>query len=1545
MHDSLALDQFLQHGVNKELRMQLRLFKPKTLSGAIQNAIELEILHKIESGTSAVSSNCSPSTAQPVMGPSNCDVMEAIDQLRREVSELKGLSGNKRFNRPIDGPDRGYNRSNTKCWKCERFGHTKYECKSQKATQSPRSVAYYQPSGAYNGNKPERGTLQAVGCSYFLPIHIGDVPCDLLIDCGAQVSIIHKRVWDQINSKNPQTMQTCHTMLKVANGGTMHVIGKWKTVVTIQNLHLAVEFVVAKDALQDALAGTDFLQQYAGTINIADRSCTLMGRKFSLIASDDGAQIQRVVVDKNTVIPPRSEVIIPGKVEGQQYSGKEVFLEPVYNDKSELIIGRSLGCSQHGQVPVRVANVTSEPQVMYSGTLLGILHHDISVAPSNLITNLKSPNVQTTGFNSSHNNHCTWTSDQLKNELGLDNRGLDNFQIQNAINLLMQYECVFSSGDNDLGCTTAARHHIDTRQAPPIRMGPRRIPIHFQKNFDDQLHDLCSRGLVSPSSSPWAAPVVLVKKKDGGVRLCVDYRKLNDITVKDAYPLPRIDDTLDLLSNARWFSTLDLTSGYWQVEVHPADRHKTAFVTSHGLFQINVMPFGLCNAPSTFQRLMDIVLADLQGTACLVYLDDIIVIGRTWDEHLQRLSCVLQKLKEAKLKVKPSKCKLFCEKVRYLGHVISSAGVEPDPEKVTTITQWPVPQNIKELRSFLGLASYYRKFIEGFAHIADPLHKLAEKGAKFIWSKACGDAFLELKRRLLSAPIMAYPDPQLPFILDTDASETGIGAVLSQIQDGHERVISYASRALTKPERKYATTRKELLAVVIFTRYYRHYLLGRHFTVRTDHNSLKWLHTFHEPEGQLARWLEQLSMFDYVVEHRAGRHHQNADALSRRPYSETQSSTSEPPSCSAENSITQPVHVTPVDLKSAQDLDNDICQLKEWIMAGETSLPTEAHSSPHQNVFRKHWSNLSIRSGLLVRKTHGDDPRQAKFQIVVPRRAVPVILEMLHNDKTGGHLGVYKVTGKVIARYFWPSWRKDVKAWCKTCTICGARKNEKKTARAPMVSSQTDRPLQRVALDILVPLPETHKGNKYILVIGDYFSKWAEGFPLPGQEAKTVTKTLVEDFICHYGVPRSLHTDQGRNFESKVFKDMCSMLGIHKTRTTPYHPQSDGFVERFNRTLLTMLSSFVEDHQRDWDDILPYVMMTYRSTVQSSTGYSPFMVMFGREVCLPVDLVNGGDVDEKFTSPTSYVSEVARRLAGIRNMVKYHQAKATGKQKEYYDLKITAQVYEPGENVWVRDSTRKKGVCPKLRPKYKGPYVIAQKLSDVLYRVCDTEGKHSSVQHYARLKPFFCPWTQLAEQPPTQDPLLPDQLPTGESAIPLPDEDSDHSNSNDPQLCDVEESNDSSSETDGEEPLLHATPMPDPTVSPAPQNFTDPPNLQARPQRQRKAPKWHSDYCAQITRCEDASFQRRGQCNRQANGDCANATSSLQMAALDNLETVRLIPCDFARGDGKEEGKAIRQGESMHRAGSGGRERPPGMHGWKKCRKGCTNCRFPLVCH
>lgn len=375
----------------------------------------------------------------------------------------------------------------------------------------------------------------------------------------------------------------------------------------------------------------------------------------------------------------------------------------------------------------------------------------------------------------------------------------------------------------------------------------------------------------------------MVRKKDGTYRLCIDYRALNDATIKDAYPLPRIQDTLDTLSTAKWFTTLDLASGYWQVELTPRARKAAAFCSRKGLFEWNVMPFGLCNAPATFQRLMDRVLAGMQWETCLVYLDDIIVLGRDVPEMLQRLAQVFDRLRQANLKLKPAKCCLFRRQVAYLGHVISEDGVATDPSKIQKVKEWPAPASTQEVRQFVGLASYYRRFVKDFAAVAEPLHALNKKYARFQWSAECQAAFDELKHRLTTAPVLGYPLDHGGMILDTDASDVGIGAVLSQIQQGRERVLAYGSRKLSKTEQNYCTTRRELLAVVEFTRHFRQYLLGRPFVVRTDHSSLRWLTRLKEPEGQLARWLERLAEYDFEIVHRPGRLHTNADSLSRRP--------------------------------------------------------------------------------------------------------------------------------------------------------------------------------------------------------------------------------------------------------------------------------------------------------------------------------------------------------------------------------------------------------------------------------------------------------------------------------------------------------------------------------------------------------------------------------------------------------------------------------------------------------------------------------------
>ena len=400
------------------------------------------------------------------------------------------------------------------------------------------------------------------------------------------------------------------------------------------------------------------------------------------------------------------------------------------------------------------------------------------------------------------------------------------------------------------------------------------------------IHDMLDKGIIRPSSSPWAAPIVLAKKKDGSLRLCIDYRRLNAVTKRDSFPLPRTDSIIDATAGAQWYSTLDLESGYWQVEVYPPDRAKTAFVVPFGLYEFFTMPFGLTTAPATFQRLMQTVLNELVPKDCLIYMDDIIVHGRTIREHNQRLTEVLMRLREAGLTVKSKKCQFLRQEVLFLGHRLSAAGVQVDSSKTARILSWPTPKNAQDVRSFIGLASYYRKFVRNFAAIASPLHRLTEKGRPFRWTTECTEAFTRLKQLLSSAPILALPitTPSAGrFILDTDASERAIGAVLSQEQGGHEKVIAYASRNLDKRERNYCTTRREMLALVYFLGHFRPYLLGRPFLVRTDHRSLQWLRNFRDPQGQIARWQEKLQEYDFTCEYRPGKHHSNADALSRPP--------------------------------------------------------------------------------------------------------------------------------------------------------------------------------------------------------------------------------------------------------------------------------------------------------------------------------------------------------------------------------------------------------------------------------------------------------------------------------------------------------------------------------------------------------------------------------------------------------------------------------------------------------------------------------------
>lgn len=850
------------------------------------------------------------------------------------------------------------------------------------------------------------------------------------------------------------------------------------------------------------------------------------------------------------------------------------------------------------------------------------------------------------------------------------------------------------------------------------------------------------------------------KKKDSSIRLCVDLRKVNDLTIKDSFPLPRIDDCLDALRGNTWYSTIDLASGYHQLSVHPSDKCKTAFVTNKGLFEFNRMPFGLSSAGATFSRLMEFVLAGLQWETCVVYLDDIIIFSRSFEEHVTRLQQVLDRVLSAGLKVAPKKCFLFQRQVAFLGHIVNSEGILPDPSKVEAVESWPQPKNVKDLRSFLGTCSYYRKYVKDFAKIAHPLHRLTEKNVLFKWNEDCNQAFNLLKQALTTSPILVYPCMEKEFILDTDASGTGVGAVLSQIQDnGKEHVIAYFSKALSKTERQYCVTRRELLAIVFAVKHFHHYLYGTHFTVRTDHGALNWLKNFKNPEGQLARWLEVLGTYNYTIKHRPGLKHGNADGLSRRPCTQCNHCDRkeviesalkiENPSVRAIDLLdeTEPENTeivtnwldnkTPGELREAQNNDHVIKTVLTW--KENQNKPTWqeiSHLSRDHKTYWGQWDRLTVMDGVLYRKWINLTTEETTLQYILPSVYRNQVLLLLHNDQFAGHLGLKRTLARVRFRFYWAGYHVFIERWCKRCKECQQRNQPKCKSRGSLQSYVVGEPMERISLDMIGPVPRSNSGNKYVLVVTDYFTRFAEAYAIPDLNTTTVADKLMVEFICRYGLPLQIHTDQGVQFTSELFVELCKRLHIDKTRNSPYHPQSSGLVERLNRTIEDMLSKFISKHQRDWDQYLPYLMMAYRSSVHETIGETPCFMMFGREVQLPVDLLFGKGSNSETENIPSYVDTLLNRFEKVYETVRDRLLSASTRQKNRYDLSCTFPKYKVGEGVLMQDSRKYKGRSPKLQMRWTGPYTVVQVISEVLCKVQEGPKTKPKIIHVNRLKPY-----------------------------------------------------------------------------------------------------------------------------------------------------------------------------------------------------------------
>jgi len=766
-----------------------------------------------------------------------------------------------------------------KCWSCGATDHQQANCPNKSPEKDDR------PLHTMPIRKCENEQQKAA--KVYLNGHIKTHAVNVLLDTGSDVSLAPYEVIE----KNKCRLRRSDTVaIKAANGSDVAIAGEATLPFRVAGKLLHTVVLVSKD-VSEIILGSGWLRQHNCDWEFSnDRIRFGPTGDWIMLTGRSRTACCREYLDQDITVEPHHMQLVPARATlfSPRRTPPLATIEPRQLKKG-VYIGRTLIPPKHDEARVCIMNTTARPVLVPAGTRLGHLQ-DVEVLENTAGTespeNLPDQSLPETAQPSSaslptpakptDDSVIPKLMDSLPDELSADQR-------KAARHLFEEYNDVFSKNEFDIGRTPLVECHIDTGNSRPIRQPLRRQPHKHMEAIDDHVNEMLRHGVIEPAASPWASNVVLVSKKDGSLRFCVDYRAVNAVTYKDAYPLPLIDNCINAMSGSSWFSTLDLRAGYHNIPVAEVDRDKTAFVTRRGCWRYTVMPFGLTCSPSVFQRLMDMVLHGLSYDICLVYLDDIIIFAASFEEQLRRLESVLQRLRWAKLKLKPSKCKLLQRKVEFLGHVISEAGVEMQTSKIDAVVQWPRPRNTHELRSYMGLCSYYRRFIAGFADTAAPLHALTGKGVQFQWGPEQEAAFIELKEKLTTAPVLGMPENTGQYILDSDASDVGLGAVLSQIQDGEERVIAYASRTLQRPERNYETTKKELLAVVYGLKQFRQYLLGRPIIIRVDHAALTWLKRTAEPLPQLARWLTFIEGFDYQIVHRAGRKHGNADPLSRRP--------------------------------------------------------------------------------------------------------------------------------------------------------------------------------------------------------------------------------------------------------------------------------------------------------------------------------------------------------------------------------------------------------------------------------------------------------------------------------------------------------------------------------------------------------------------------------------------------------------------------------------------------------------------------------------
>lgn len=1154
--------------------------------------------------------------------------------------------------------------------------------------------------------------------------------CSFIVDSGADVSIFKG---EKILSNQPINVNKKFKINGITNTA-IETIAETQTALIINDISISHNFQIVNHDFPiptDGILGRDFLVKF---------KCNIDYESWLLNINIEN-HIVTIPIEDNTnnafTIPARCEVI--------------------RNIPNFSIAEDSVVLAQEIQPGVFCGNTIVSPT---SKCIKFINTTENQVIIRNFKPKIDALKIYKITANNNTNLNNNVRLEELKSQISLEHVPI--FAKNKLTNLIKKYQDVFCLSNEHLSTNNFYEQNINLQDESKVYI-PNYKQIHSQANeIKSQIQKMISDDIIEPSVSHFNSPILLVPKKSEDNskkwRLVVDFRQLNKKILADKFPLPRIDSILDQLGRAKYFTTLDLMSGFHQIPLVEEARKYTAFSSPDGHFQFKRLPFGLNISPNSFQRMMNIALAGLTPECAFVYIDDIVVIGCSIDHHLNNLEQIFKRLRHYNLKLNPQKCKFFRTEVTYLGHKITNNGILPDDSKFQTIRDYPEPTNVDEVRRFVAFCNYYRKFVPNFAHIAKPLNNLLKKGTTFSWNDERRRSFHLLKHHLLSPRILQYPDFSKDFILTTDASDVACGAILSQLHENCDLPIAFASKSFTKGEKSKPVIEKELTAIHWAIDYFKPYLYGRRFKVRTDHRPLVYLFGMNKPTSKLTRMRLDLEEYDFDIEYLPGRANVGADALSRIPKN-------------SEDLKSLVLVVNTRSMTNKQKQNNSTRRLDEpnreidHLTVWRTENPSEVNKllklgcEVHHNQLKIILCNHNYKKILgvvTIPLTHNNGSRTLEFalleiskllkiykrdklalseedlffkyislqalkeiannaisnyQIIIfkpPRfiykqEEIHEILTRHHTTPTGGHVGQHRLYLKLREIYKWKNMKLDIQNFIQGCEKCKINKLHRYTKEATVVTTTPSKPFEVLSADTVGPFTRTDKGNRYILTIQCNLTKYVILIPIPTKEANVIAKALVENFILIYGNFLELRTDQGTEYRNEVLDQICKLLEIKQTFSTPYHPQSIGALERNHRCLNEYLRSFTNVHQTDWDEWIKFYAFTFNTTPHTEHNFTPYELIFGRKAILPHDLESNRPTLEPIYNLDEYYNELKFRLQNTNKIA--HQNLINRKEERQIILNNQTNPIDIkiGDLVYITNENRR-----KLDPFYIGPFKIIE---------------------------------------------------------------------------------------------------------------------------------------------------------------------------------------------------------------------------------------------